>query len=461
MKKVLIILFASIILAPQIALATSVFNFHLIISDDNLTNDGTMSVTHIQRFLTSKGNLGSYSTTDPNGITKTAAQIIYDAAKTWHINPQYLIVRMQIEQSLITTSSLTQNRLDWATGYGVCDSCSKDDPSVQQFMGFYNQVNWAARRVRESYLSDLESRGYTLSGWGPGITKVTGDGYAVTPVNNATAALYTYTPYVYNANYNIWTYWNNWFTKQFPDGSLVQVQGKPAVYYIQNGKKRLIASRSVLASRFNPSAILQISQNELDAYDEGVIIKFANYSLISSKETKRMYLIDGDQKRYIISPKVFRAIGFNPEEVVKASEADLSNYQEGDNIDMTSAYPTGTLFQDKKNGGIWYVKDNIKHAIVAKEILKARFGDRKAVKVSTAELDKYPKGDPITFNEGQLVVIKGKPEIYVVSNGLRRHIKSLETFNALGFKLSNVIKTSEKAVNILPLGEPIDINFDL
>ncbi len=46
-------------------------------------------------------------------------------------------------------------------------------------------------------MSELQGRGFpTVSGWSVNTTKTTLDQCAVTPQTNATAALYTYTPYV-------------------------------------------------------------------------------------------------------------------------------------------------------------------------------------------------------------------------------------------------------------------------
>ena len=60
-------------------------------------------------------------------------------------------------------------------------------------------------------VDDLDAKGTTIAGWKVGVAKKTSDGYAVTPANKATAALYTYTPWVLldeGGNYNHWTTWN-------------------------------------------------------------------------------------------------------------------------------------------------------------------------------------------------------------------------------------------------------------
>lgn len=464
MKKILYILLLILFAIPNLALAAT-FNPNYIISDNDLVNIETMSITHIQKFLSSKGGLGSYITINPWGNQKTAAQVIYDAGKYWHINPQYLIVRMQIEQSLITDPAPSPEQLDWATGYAVCDGCSKDDPDVKKFKGFFNQVNWAARILTSTelnsqgnprgYLPHIAKLGYSVSGWGPGITKTTGDGYAVTPVNNATAALYTYTPYVYNANHNIWRYWNQWFTKHYPDGSLLQVQGEAGVYLIQYGKKRPFWSRTAFFSSYDSRRIIQVAKSDLDIYEEGAPIKFANYSLLEGP-TGRIYLIVDNQKRYIVSPDVFRKIGFNPEEIIDVTANDLSSYANGEDITIESTYPTGALLQSIEIGGISFVQNGVRHSIWSREIFNSRFKNKQIIKADQASIDQYPLGEPIKFKDGELVTSPNANGVYVISNGQRRGIASKEVFESLGFKWENIIRTTDKALFIHPEGEKID-----
>ncbi|MCH7492294.1 hypothetical protein IID19_01740 [Patescibacteria group bacterium] len=459
-KRAVVLALIGVITIPQAVIAAT-FNQNFILSDSDLESSSTMSVSRIQRFLELKGSgLASIKTNDPSGIQKTAAQIIYDAGQFWTINPQYLMVRLQVEQSLITRANPTQKQLDWASGYAVCDSCSTDDPAIQKFKGFFNQVNWAARRIRESYLTDLDTRGTTISGWGVGITKTITDGFGtflVTPANRATAAMYTYTPHVYNANFNVWTFFNDWFTKNYPDGSLLQVQGERGVYLIQNGKRRGFLSRTALISRFDLSRIIIVSPSSLDLYEEGLPIKFANYSLLRSNSSGRIWLIDGDDKRLIETPEIFRSIGFNPEEVVEVPESDLKPYSLGPNINMQSIHPTGVLLQSLTTGGITYVENGIRYSIWSREILKNRFTNRVPVVVEQTTIDQYPQGDPIKFKDGELITSPGSRGVYFISNGQRRGIASQGVFDSLGLKWNNIIWTSDEALAIHPLGSPIDI----
>jgi len=451
-KKIVVISLTIFLLAPQTLLAAATFNPNNIISDSDLTDKNAMTSEQIQRFfVNNRSTLADYKTSDPWGNTKTAAQIINDAAKYYTISPKFLLVTVQKEQSLVTDTTPNQYQLDWATGYGVCDSCSTSDPAIQQYRGFFNQINWAARRNRY-YIETAGQWNFKV-----GLT-YTIDGESVYMSNQATVNLYTYTPHIHG-NYLFWSIWSRWFAKNYPDGSLLQVEGEAGVVLIQNGKKRPFYSRAALVSRYDPSRIIQVSKTEMEAYESGDPIIFANYSLVHSEVSGKTYMIDGDEKRLIESQDVFRNIGFNPEEVINVTEKDLAMYADGAPITNQSIYPTGVLLQAKENGAISYVKDGVRHSIASKEILQSRFPQRKPVIVEETTIQQYPQGDKVLFKDGDLVSPVGKTNIYLVSNGQLRGVTSPTVFEGLGLQWKNVIKTSDYIISLHPMGAPIYLNF--
>ncbi|MFA6908824.1 MAG: hypothetical protein WC289_02960 [Patescibacteria group bacterium] len=439
--------------------AIAAFNPNYILSDRDLVDQDALSALRIQQFLEGQGSGLSTLTTDAPGAQKKASDIIYDAGQFWKISPKYLLVRLQVEQSLVSTGTPTQRQLDWATGYAVCDSCSKDDPAIQQYKGFFNQVNWAARRLRERYLPDLEATGQTFTGWGPGITRVTTEGDTVTPLNNATAAMYTYTPHVHG-NFLIWTLWNRWFVPQYPDGSLLQDETTGGIWKIENGKRRPFKNRAAFFSRFQSTQIIQVSKNVLDVYEIGAPIQFPNYALVRVPG-EHTYLIDGDTKRRILSPEVFRILGFNPEEIITGTAEELALYPNGEFISIESSFPTGTLLQSRQNGGISFIQNGIRHSIWSKEILQSRFRNKSIVMADTDAILQYTNGDPVFFNDGEIVTSPESRSVYFIANGIKRPIASKEAFDSLGFKWKNIIRTSQRALDIHPTGEPIDISSDI
>src|SRR3989338_3577795 len=114
---------------PVFAVSENPFDPNFLISDEEMQYSESMDVPDIQAFIEEQGGyIATYMSKDWEGIERTAATIIQRAAEEYRINPRYLLVTLQKEQSLITDPDPTQKQLDWATGYGVCDACKMTDP---------------------------------------------------------------------------------------------------------------------------------------------------------------------------------------------------------------------------------------------------------------------------------------------------------------------------------------------
>lgn len=199
-----------------------------IISDAVMSNYNSMSVAEIQAFLTSKNSCKNTSASQyqslkaqyPNldwhfenghfvclseelfgdgtviGEGQTAAEIIYQAAQDYRINPQVLIVLLEKEQSLITDTYPNTRQYRSATGYGCPDTAACDT----KYYGFKNQVRNAAALFRNvldnGYSVYPEQKAGVYIGYNPNSACGRSEVYIE---NRATAALYRYTPYQPNA----------------------------------------------------------------------------------------------------------------------------------------------------------------------------------------------------------------------------------------------------------------------
>jgi len=181
------------------------FDRNRLVSDDAFTDWQALDASEIQSFLddTPYGNKSRLATYSSGGMT--AAQAIATASAKYHINPLVILVRAQMEQSLIAKTQPSQKALDYAFGCG----CPDGSACSTQWKGFHKQADCMASHMR-SYLDDQDDGGETIAGWKVGRAKKTLDPQWVTPKNRATAALYTYTPWVGSsgfgnlAHYKIW-----------------------------------------------------------------------------------------------------------------------------------------------------------------------------------------------------------------------------------------------------------------
>ncbi len=160
------------------------------------------------------------------GSQRSAAQIISDVSKACHISPQVLLVLLQKEQSLVTDTWPLNSQYRNATGF----ACPDTAPCNPAYNGFFYQVYHAARQF-QVYKAYPNSYNYVAGRvnniyYNPDLSRC-----GSSPVyiqNQATAALYIYTPYQPNAsalnnlygtgdscgaygNRNFWRLFSEWF----------------------------------------------------------------------------------------------------------------------------------------------------------------------------------------------------------------------------------------------------------
>ncbi|PIS05482.1 MAG: hypothetical protein COT81_00505, partial [Candidatus Buchananbacteria bacterium CG10_big_fil_rev_8_21_14_0_10_42_9] len=265
---------------------SSVFDTNNIISDFELVDYNSMSQAAIQRFLESHGSyLSNHSFVDYAGVVRPASEIIYNTAQQYSINPKLILTMLQKEQSLIENRSPSQHALDWATGYALCDSCSSSDPNLQDFIGVGRQIDYLGKIMRKYYENPF------LYNFQPGKQTIVDLFYSITPRNQATANLYNYTPH-YSGNFNFWKIWNRYWSRSYPDGTLLTSPNTSTVYLIQFGRKRPIVSYLVLLSRFDTSKIITVEQPDLDQFEDGPEIRFANYALLRNENGDIFLTVD-------------------------------------------------------------------------------------------------------------------------------------------------------------------------
>jgi putative cell wall-binding protein len=249
---------------PAAALTGADFNPGFIISDSQFYDNDAMSEPEIQVFLNNMiAPYGGCATWEclavkrVNTTTRAAdrtvcaqytgasqestAQIIFKVQQACGISARVLLVTLQKEQSLLTSPAPTNYQIERAMGYACPDTGSCDS----QYFGVYNQIYKAAWQLKRYSTPDQ---------WGnyqPGNEYIQYNpnpdcgGLWVNIRNNATAALYNYTPYTPNAaslanlhgsggscgahgNRNFWVYYSEWFgnpTGVVPNVTTSRLQG--------------------------------------------------------------------------------------------------------------------------------------------------------------------------------------------------------------------------------------------
>lgn len=485
-KKKIAFLTLLAVLIPNFVWAVGEVNYNNIISDADANNYNSMTMPEIRDFLRAQNSYlkdFEYSGNNPSPAqvaldpdkkyiqTRTAAEIIYNAAQEAKINPQFLLTLLQKEQGLIEESNPSDRALNFAMGY----YCYDGDYCNVQYKGFGKQVRGAALQFRW-YMDNI----YDYN-WQPNKASCAGDpnpflpctskGTVVVPENHITAAMYIYTPHLHG-NKLFFTLWNKYGfggmvdddggvpvvipNGIFPDGAIVKAKDSEdgSIYLIVNGQKRAFANMTTLVSRYNPNRLLLVEQNELDKYEDGHIIAHANYSVLEDPEGNK-YLIDDLARRLIVSEEVFRQLGFNPDEVEKVSFDEINYYSQGEELDESSN-PFAELWQDMDSGALYLIKDGLKHRIIDQFIADNNFPEMTVKEVTAKTLDDVSTGDPIKLVNGTLIKKDLDARVYVISNGERRLIPDGATFEKLGYNWTQIYTVSSKIMNFHKLGSELD-----
>jgi len=286
MKKLLLLTLSLVGLAfisTTPTYAASNFEAGRIIDDSVFTDKNSMSAGDIQAFLNSKvtscDTWGTQTSEFGGGTrrqwgearglyppytclkdysenSKSAAQVIYDVAQEFAINPQVLIVLLQKEQGLVTDTWPTSTQYKTATGYGCPDTA----PCDSQYFGLTNQLRWSGRMFRA--ILNNSPTWYTPYVLGDNYIQYSPTsscgGSTVNIQNRSTQALYNYTPYQPNqaaldagwgqapcgayGNRNFYLYFTSWFGNT--TGPSYAWQAVSQTVYKDNTKNQVIGWNS-------------------------------------------------------------------------------------------------------------------------------------------------------------------------------------------------------------------------
>ena len=437
------------------------FNFDPanIITDFELKDKNSMSQNAIQAFLNKHNSVLKDLIFDASGTQKTAAEIIYQAAQQHIISPKFILTKLDQEQCLIRGCSFLKNSqklqkaLDWACGFSVCDSCKGS--GNDKYRGFANQVD-AVASVQNDYIRKAGTVSYIRA---KGRAFTTNDDYTIIPENQATANLYTYTPYQggdngVGGNYLFAKLWDQfWGNLLYPDGTVLKDE-KGGYWLIDGSVKRRYATDAAYLSSHSPDDAITVSAAVLDEYEDGFQIKFANYSLVQDEKKDTYLLVDG-RKRKIQDQETFRALGFNPEEVETVISQEIAAYKNAVPITPSSIYPQGTLLLDAEANHLYWAQNGFKHSVHS-NIVDLNYPNVQPMTVSKQEIDKLYLGNPKKIKDGKFVK-SAQGQIYLISQEMLRPIASVVDFISLfgEAKLSHIKEVSDDVLSLHKIGDAL------
>ena len=470
-----------------------------IIDDTVFTNKSSMNTAQIQAFLNSKvitcDTYGTQTSEFGGGTRaqwaaargysppftclkdfseggKSSAQIIYDAAQEFSINPQVLIVLLQKEQSLVTDTwpipGSSQYRT--ATGYGCPDTAACDS----QYFGLTNQVRWSARMFRA--IMNASPTWYTPYILGNNFIQYSPNsscgGTTVNIQNRSTQALYNYTPYQPNpgalaagwgqapcgayGNRNFYLYFTDWFGST--TRNLVTTVGH-GVYQVENGVKRAFPSEiTFLSYGYKWSEVLSISNAEFNQVPDGANIPYNIHyrdGLLVRSPSGGMYIVENGLKRPFPNEGTFFSYGYKFSDASPVSTTELGLIPDGAELSYNVQLRNGRLVMSP-SGGIYVVESGTKRPFPNEmTFLSYGYTYLDALVISGAEMSLIPGGTVMPYNihyRDGLLVRSPSGGMYIVENGLKRPFPNEGTFFSYGYKFSDASPVSTTELGLIPDG---------
>lgn len=484
------------------------FDPNQLISDSAFKNKNAMSASEIQKFLDSKdsvlantsssflemlkepiGNTSLAGVLEDNNLgssRRTAAQLIHDVSVQSGINPQVILVTLQKEQSLITgrqtnSNDQLQRALDYAMGFGCPDS----QPCGELYKGFYFQLFGNIDSESNRYLGAARSlmrSATTPGGRGPfynGAAAKIGDtivlantlgGYegvqanqTVTLENGATAALYRYTPHVFNGNYNFWRYMKDWFGtgsrdsaggKSLGEGSVIKYNR--AYYMIEDGKVWEISDFVKKARKISTRSrdVTTVRASEFNSYSKGGILGLADNAVVKVGDKTYIFV---DNLMYEASESIIKQRGGSIEKAVVAKETDIAPYLPAHRLPPNE----GTVLRGFSGPEV-YIVENAQLRLVSALVFKQRGLASQVQIIPDDELALYSKGGFLPPLDGTMVKSPGDPTVSLIASRIRRPIPSIAVFKTYGKTFADIETISDDEFNAIPLGavaEPKDSTY--
>lgn len=508
-KRILVVIIGLTLVLPtnDILAAESVdsaFNPNMIISDEAFSDVGTFgSPEGIQKFLElKKSPLANTSSSflaklkEPDTLTKvgledpqpnltrlrTAAELIYDAGAKWGLNPQVILVMLQKEQSLINgtfTEDRLQRALDRAVGFG----CPDYEGCGDIFLGFYRQLfgsfdsegnRWlgAAASLMKSFHTEVSG---VRVGRGPGVdasgrtfgrpivkTSRKGDtitldnttgGYSgvdqhqtVKLENYATAALYRYTPHVFNGNYNFWKFYTSWF--KYPNGTVIKRSKDSSLYVIYNGTKRPFSEFVAQQRKLKTDNVITVSRNEFDSYITEKPLPPLDGTLIKGDKSTAIYLVEAESI-HPISSGVFAQRKYSTVNVITLPQDEVDSYSKGKPV----APSDGTLIMGETNFTVYISDSGYKRPISGAVFVARKLSFAKIMKLTDAEIEELPTGAFLTPPEQVAIKTQNDPTIYWFRDNVKRPVSAF-VYTQRGVNTFPHIILSEEEMNSIATGAP-------
>ena len=194
------------------------------------------------------------------------------------------------------------------------------------------------------------------------------------------------------------------------DGDLVKMDGYPAVYYLNGGKRYVFPNEKTYKTWYSDfSDVVTISQSEMETYPLGGNVTYrAGAKLVKIQTVPTVYAIEPNGTLRSILSEANAAVlyGTNWNKTIDdVPDAFFVNYTVGDDMEA-GKYPTGTLAKETGSTTTYYIDGDEKRPIATGDAFDANNFNWSYL-VTAASLSGYTDGASITGAETGLTTVSG------------------------------------------------------
>lgn len=118
----------------------------------------------------------------------------------------------------------------------------------------------------------------------------------------------------------------------YPTGKLLQDKISKDIYYIINGKKKLVVNKEIMNFNFQGLPVAKVAAEELDQYFPGNPVTLPDGELIKINSSNTVYVISNGYRLPIFNSKIFLAMNYKWNNIIKVSPATLEVHPLGQTV---------------------------------------------------------------------------------------------------------------------------------
>jgi hypothetical protein len=309
---------------------------------------------------------------------------------------------------------------------------------------FTSSVSWRADVIDPSghIWATARGSGTTLS------TSWTGQDAAH---NQAPQDKYLFTINASNGHGSIRTVSVPVYVWRFPNGTLFQTPSGWTGVLGGQQVRHIVAPRALL-SQYALAEALPVREDVKRLYPAGSDIGFREGSVVRADG---LTWIISDGQRRPIDPATFAALGYDSNSIIDTTSDTLAMNPTGTPVTADGGYPDGTALRSSDTReavvlagmGRPYLTTNVRTSYAIRDFDLAGPADSQVTNAQT--------NPPVGFRDGTLIRMIGDGAVYVIADGIRRHITSRHLFDVMGYKNSNIRAVTPAELALHPEGAPV------